>query len=68
MERVQLACYGSENCTEDRPEKNCSDNMILIYEREYVINIAEEDNCIFIFSNDTIRDVDAFLFRILGVK
>lgn len=67
VQRVQLACLQGMNCTGDLPEKTCSDNVILIYEN-FTSNILEDENCIFIFSNDTLRDADAFLFRILGVK
>lgn len=59
-------CLPDTNCTEDSPEKNCTDNIIIIQERDFA-NVAEEDNCVFIFSNDTLKDADAFLYKILGV-
>lgn len=65
----QKACFQDENCTENIPFKNCSSNLIIIKEQDIGINpIREEENCIFIFSNDTVRDADAFLYKILGIK
>jgi len=67
--RVQDACLRGENCTNDLPVKNCSDNMIVVRNQESGVKaILEEDNCVFILSNDSLRDVDAFLYRILGVN
>lgn len=66
--RIQKACLQNENCTENLPVKNCSDNVIIVREEQDSSIIREEDNCIFIISNDTIREADAFLFRILGIK
>ena len=67
VERTNLACLPDTNCTGEWPEKNCSNNVIVIQERNFT-TMAEEDNCVFIFSNDTLRDADAFLFRVLGIK
>jgi len=68
IERMQLACYeGQENCAEDLPIKNCSYNLISIKQGDFV-NVTEEDNCIFIISNNTIREADAFLYKVLGIK
>lgn len=66
-ERVNLACVSGENCTGDLPEKNCSSNLIVIKERNFA-NVAENDNCVYIFSNDSVRQTDAFLYKILGIK
>jgi flagellar basal body-associated protein FliL len=66
-ERRIFACLQDTNCTENWPEKNCSSNIIIIQEKDFS-NIAEEENCVFIFSNDTLRDSDSFLYRILGIN
>lgn len=65
----QLACLEGSNCTGNLPVKNCSSNIIIIKE-EYIIGspIREEENCVFISSNDSLRDADSFLYRILGIK
>lgn len=62
-ERIQYACM--ENCTEDYPIKNCSSNIIIIKERNESL-IKQEDNCVYIFSND-LKAEDAFIFKILEV-
>lgn len=62
--KVQPACYGS--CELDLPEKNCSDNLI-IWNRTAVENrVYQEDNCVFI--DGDIRSVNAFLYRVFGLK
>ena len=67
--RIQRACLDYENCTENIPVKNCSNNILIIKEKETAGNpIVSEDNCVFIFSNDTVKDADAFLYRIFGVN
>lgn len=66
-ERVQLACL-TGNCTENIPEKNCSSNVIIIQEKSSGSIVQQEDNCIYIFSNDSVREADAFVYKILGIK
>jgi len=67
--RVQEACLLSENCSENLPVKNCSDNIIIIKEKESLASpVLEEDNCIYIISNNTINSADSFLYKILGIK
>lgn len=67
VERVNLACLQDTNCTENLPEKNCSSNMIIIKEREDFIKsvYTEEDNCVFILSNNTLKAADSFIYKIL---
>src|SRR3989344_7336307 len=60
-ERIQYACM--ENCTEDYPIKDCKENIIIIKEANESL-IKQEDNCVYIFSND-LRAEAAFIFRIL---
>ncbi len=67
--RIQLACYAGDNCTENLPVKNCSSNLIIIEDKVVGKNpIIEEDNCVYIFSNDSVRDADAFLYTLLKLK
>jgi len=66
-ERVNLACLQDTNCTENLPEKNCSSNMIIIKERQdFATSVyTEEDNCVFILSNNTLKAADSFIYKIL---
>ena len=66
-ERVNLACLQDTNCTENIPEKNCSSNMIIIKERQdFAASVyTEEDNCVFILSNNTLKAADSFIYKIL---
>ena len=60
--RVQEACYGE--CERDLPEKKCIENIIIFKESEKT-KISQEENCIFI--EGTSLEVDAFLYKILGL-
>lgn len=63
--KVQFACLG--NCDQDLPIKNCSDNIISIKNGNENV-IREEDNCIFITSNDNIlKSSDALIYRVLKI-
>ncbi len=57
------ACYGS--CTENIPEKNCTENII-IFNESNIQKVRQEDNCIFIEGD--LRTVDAVLYKILGIS
>lgn len=57
------ACYGT--CEKDLPERDCSELFIVTRESE-VESITEEDQCIFI--NGSIKTVDSFLYKLLGLK
>lgn len=59
--RVQEACYG--NCSENLPEKNCSDNLIIW--RESTINkVYQNESCVFIEGD--IRAADAFVYKLFN--
>ncbi|MBU1136242.1 MAG: hypothetical protein ABIG37_01985 [Nanoarchaeota archaeon] len=67
IERIQFACL--DDCEENLPIKNCTDNVIIIREsKETLIN--QEENCIYILSeaDETIRACDAFIFKLFGVN
>jgi hypothetical protein len=69
-ERFQQVCLKekrADKCEGNLPEKNCSSNIIVIKENE-TREIYQQGNCTFIISNDTLRDSDAFLYKILGIK
>jgi len=60
--RVQGACYGE--CETDLPEKDCSENLIII--RDSLENrVYQEEKCVFIEGD--VATADAFLFRVLGL-
>ena len=61
--RLQEACYGS--CNKDLPEKNCTENMIIWKESENN-KVYQQDKCVFIEGD--LRAVDAFLYKIMGLK
>lgn len=61
--RIQEACYGS--CSEDLPEKSCSDSLI-VWQDNAENKVYQEENCVFIQGD--IRAVDAFLYKILGFQ
>jgi len=66
--RIQEVCLDNENCEEDIPIKNCSDNIIIIREGEENV-VREEDKCVYIiYKENPILTSDAFIFKILGIK
>ena len=58
-ERMQEACYG--NCSENLPEKNCSD-LLIVFDESIERKVYQEENCVFIEGD--LKAVDAFLWRI----
>ena len=69
VERYQLACFESQNCPQDLPVKDCTNNFI-IYKISNTTSIKQQDNCVFIEGQqeDLVYLTDEFLFRILGIK
>ena len=61
--RIQRACYGS--CTQDLPEKNCSDTLIVIRNSE-TQKVTRNESCIFIDGNS--QAVDAFIYSLSGLN
>jgi len=68
VERSDFSCL-DENCTEDKPIKDCSVNNVIIFKESNESVIKSEDNCIFLYSltDEQERTADAFLFKILGL-
>lgn len=64
--KISFACL-DENCTENWPIKNCTSNLIIIEESNKDV-ITQQENCVFISANDTLKGADTFLYRILGIK
>jgi len=71
---VSPACISEEDCDGDYPVKNCSlDNVIIVeevdYKSDYVEEIVQEENCVFIRASLTnqSRYADAFLFDMLSI-
>jgi len=70
--RTQYACLVGEECEEDLPTKDCSeDNVIVIKEPldNGTRSIYQNDNCIFIIADyiNQTKYADAFIFEILGI-
>lgn len=65
--RTQYVCL--DNCTENWPIKDCSENIIIIKESGENL-IKQENKCIYILGkeSDLLRVSDAFIFRILGIS
>ena len=61
--RIQRACL--EECDEDLPEKECTENLIVYNEAEEN-KVYQDENCVFI-EGDLIA-VDAFLYKVLGIN
>lgn len=66
--RAQNACLIS-NCSEGLPIKTCEDNLIVFKEGNETkeTRVWKEENCVHI-SGDYLAGVDAFLYKILGVR
>lgn len=65
VSRVAEACYGP--CTRDVPEMTCdTEDILLVVKPSEVPLVYEENNCVFI--NGDLKEVDAFLYRILGLN
>ena len=68
--QVLPACPADEEaCDKNLPIKNCSDNFIIIKEKEE-IGVFQQDGCVFIEGNaeNMIKITDGFLLKILGVQ
>jgi len=64
--RVQHVCL--DECEEDLPVKNCTENIIIIREGEETL-IKQEDSCIYISGKgDIIRASDAFIFKLFKIN
>ena len=68
--RRQYACLKNETCkNKEYPVKTCQDNFIIIKEAN-ISSISQQENCVFIegSKNDTIKLVDKFLYKTLGLQ
>lgn len=67
VERIQEACL-EEECKENFPVKNCTDNFIVIKKSD-INKVEEKENCVFIYGNEDIAKMsDGFLFKIIGIQ
>lgn len=71
IKRSNFACL-NENCEQNYPVKNCSDNII-IFKKAAVGEITRAqstDKCVTLYytPGDDERIADAFLFRVLGIQ
>ncbi len=62
--RWQTACL--EECEENLPIKDCSDNLI-VFLKDETNRVEKRENCIFIYG-DFEKGVDAFSYKLLGIK
>lgn len=66
--RRQYACLSEEGCSnEEYPIKTCSDNVI-VFEKSNSSEVVQEENCVYIRGEDFKKEVDAFLFRAMGIN
>ena len=67
VERTQFVCI--DECEENLPLKDCSDNIIIIKEGNETL-IKQDGNCIYIIGKkeEIIKASDAFLFKLLDVE
>ena len=67
IERNDLSCL-DENCTEDKPIKDCFVDNVIIFKESNESTIKTENGCIFLYYPiyEQERVADAFLFKILG--
>jgi len=66
IERYDLSCL-DENCTEDKPIKDCSVDNVIIFKESNESVIKTENSCIVLYSPiyEQERIADAFLFKTL---
>lgn len=67
--RRQYACLQGQTCTQNYPVKTCQDNIIIIKKAESN-SISQQENCVFIEGNqnETIKLIDKFLYKTLGIQ
>jgi hypothetical protein len=68
IERYDNSCL-DENCTEDKPIKDCFVDNVIIFKESNESVIKTEDGCIVLYSPlyEQEKIADAFLFRILNI-
>jgi hypothetical protein len=69
VQRMQNACQDGEECEEEFPIKDCSENFIIISEGAEN-KIEKDQNCVFIEAKagNSIAVIDEFLYRTVGVR
>jgi hypothetical protein len=67
-ERIDFSCL-YENCTEDKPIKDCSSNNVLIFIESNSSKVTENEKCIYLYylPQEDAKAADAFLFNLLGL-
>jgi hypothetical protein len=63
--RYQEACVEQENCGEDLPLKDCSNNII-IYEAGNDTKVYKNESCVYLVG-DALKAADAFLYETLHI-
>lgn len=67
IERYSPACLKGAECKDNSPIKDCSDNVIIIQEKN-TTRVSQDNGCVFIVSDNVLKETDAFLYRILGIQ
>jgi len=62
--QIKPGCYGS--CEKNLPEKNCSSLLIVWNQSASENKVYQDEKCVFI--DGDLRSVDAFLYKIFGLK
>ncbi len=69
--RVQKACLSGEKCNDNSPEKNCTDDNIIVVKEagNGPQSVSQKDNCIYVIANlnDQYLYADKFIFSLLGI-
>jgi hypothetical protein len=69
VQRFQGACLNNEECKEDWPIKDCSNNFIII-KKANESRIYQNERCVFIEGKEgnLTQLTDEFLFKIIGIE
>jgi hypothetical protein len=67
ISRTQKVC--TEECSENLPVKNCSEERIIIIRDGGENVITKEENCVYLISNqgESLKVADKFIFRLLKI-
>jgi len=69
VQRIQKSCIEGQICSDNSPVKNCTDNLIVILEKDQS-EIIQDKNCVYIYGKDEdlLKNTDAFLFKAFGIS
>lgn len=64
--RFQEACISGMNCTQDLPEKDCSNNLFIFVDGNET-KVWQNQSCVYM-TGEAAKGEDAFLYKILGIN